>query len=352
MKFKIYNDLQDPFYERFIKFLLKNTSTLFYQSPKFHSLLIEHLDAEINYFIWEEEDILLASIPILIKRSQKHGNVANSLPYYGSNGSFVFNSEIEENIQNKIRKQFIDEFDTFCNLNGIVAYTIVTNPFQQSDSEFFNSKLEFTHKDERIGQVTSIPEFSENIENDLLNVFSDPRPRNIRRARKAGITVEKRWDNDAIKFLFETHKQNIENIGGKAKSENFFKAVPRYFNEDEYCIFIASIDEKPISALLVFYFNETVEYFTPATLHEYRNDQPSALIIFEALINASKLGYKNWNWGGTWHTQKGVYDFKKKWGAIDMRYKYFINVRNKSWMLLDDKKELIEAFPNFYLFPY
>ena len=108
---------------------------------------------------------------------------------------------------------------------------------------------------------------------------------------------------------------------------------------------------EPIAALLVFYFNKTVEYFTPATIHEFRNDQPSALIIHEAMKAAAKDGYKYWNWGGTWESQEGVYDFKKRWGASDHRYEYFIQI-------LDDKvkeipiQDLKVAFPNFYLYPY
>ena len=113
MKFKIYDDLQDPFYERYIKFLLNNSNTLFYQSPKFHSLLIEHLDAEINYFIWEDDDKILAAIPFLIKKSEKFGNVANSLPYYGSNVSFEFikpqfvEKQLTEHIEGKANHRLL-----------------------------------------------------------------------------------------------------------------------------------------------------------------------------------------------------------------------------------------------------
>ena len=62
-------------------------------------------------------------------------------------------------------------------------------------------------------------------------------------------------------------------------------------------------------------------------------------------------GYQNWNWGGTWKTQKGVYDFKKKWGASDKKYFYFTKIINKDIIKLSPDK-LMNNYPNFYTLPF
>ena len=49
-----------------------------------------------------------------------------------------------------------------------------------------------------------------------------------------------------------------------------------------------------------------------------------SLIIFEAMKDAIKRGQRNWNWGGTWLSQKASMTLKK-WG-IDYPYHYFIKV--------------------------
>ena len=60
-------------------------------------------------------------------------------------------------------------------------------------------------------------------------------------------------------------------------------------------------------------------------IHEYNslNNIPfinlSSLLIFEVMLDAVEKNYEYWNCEGTWESQKGVYDFKKKWGANDMR---------------------------------
>ena len=43
---------------------------------------------------------------------------------------------------------------------------------------------------------------------------------------------------------------------------------------------------------------------------------------------------------------KGVYDFKKKWGANDMRYFYYTLLINKEIMTLS-RDQLLELYPNF-----
>ena len=66
---------------------------------------------------------------------------------------------------------------------------------------------------------------------------------------------------------------------------------------NDWSVFTAFHDGCPVAALLLFYFNKTVEYFTPVTVHEYRNFQPMSLIVFEAMRDAINRGMTNWNWG-------------------------------------------------------
>ena len=46
--------------------------------------------------------------------------------------------------------------------------------------------------------------------------------------------------------------------------------------------------------------------------------------------DAVERGYAWWNWGGTWLTQEGVLRFKRKWGARERRYRYFVKLNDRS----------------------
>ena len=76
-----------------------------------------------------------------------------------------------------------------------------------------------------------------------------------------------------------------------------------------------------------------------------------AALLIQSMTEAANLGYKWWNWGGTWPTQTGVYRFKKKWGAEEGRYDYHIHINN-SEIMRASSDELLKAYPNFYTIPF
>ena len=351
MEFKLTKHLDKQFVDRYIDFLEEKGSTLFYQSPVFHRFLKNHLNSDLYYFLWLRKNKIVASFPFMVKRNEKVGGVLNSLPYYGSNGSLVFSHSAKGDEKNKIRNDLKDRLNSFYKDQDIVLSTLISNPLEKEEMEWLRGNWRADFKDYRIGQITELPDYSETFEDDLFDLYDNPRPRNIRRAIKAEINVTKKWDKKALEFLYTVHKNNIERIGGLAKKREFFMQIPDYFDKADYAVFVAEKEGQPIAALLVFYFNKTVEYFTPATIHEFRNDQPSALIIHEAMKAAIIEGFKYWNWGGTWESQAGVYDFKNKWGAKDYRYEYFIQIVDSSVKKIPIEK-LKEAFPNFYLYPF
>ena len=108
---------------------------------------------------------------------------------------------------------------------------------------------------------------------------------------------------------------------------------------------------EPVAALLLFYFNQTVEYFTPAIVKAHRSTQALPLTIFVAMKDAIRAGYRNWNWGGTWLSQDGVYDFKKRWGTNEYPYFYYTRLF-RSDIMRRSKTELLEHYPGFFVLPF
>ena len=193
-------------------------------------------------------------------------------------------------------------------------------------------------------------DYSENIEENLMESFHYKTRNMIRKAQKSDIDII--IDNSAFEFLELTHKENMEAIGGKAKSSYFFEIIKKYFKENiDYNIYVAKKDGVYISAMLVFYYNKVVEYFTPVVKVEYRSFQPLSLLIFQAMIDNANKKFKWWNWGGTWLSQDGVYRFKNRFGAVDKEYKYFIKVNNQD-IYDSTKEELLKEYENFYTIPF
>jgi len=67
--------------------------------------------------------------------------------------------------------------------------------------------------------------------------------------------------------------------------------------------------------------------------------------------DAANKRCKNWNWGGTWLSQTGVYDFKKKWGTSDYPYYYYTKLFNER-VRFSSKGALLKDYPGFFVLPF
>ncbi len=328
--------------QELVQYALRNSASLIYGTPRYLTLISKHLAAYAGWLIAKQNKEIVGLLPF-IKKDGPLGPVFNSLAYYGSNGGVI---QHETNEEAKIA--LIKEFYEMAKKAKSVSATIITNPLL-NDFDFYHKHTHYDLLDERIGQITHFPSISK--PEDLLHSFQDPRPRNIRRALREGIVVERRQDHDALYFLYSTHVANIESIGGIPKKLEFFQLLKETMNEAEWTIYVGKTKEEPIAALLLLYFNRTVEYFTPVIREAHRNKQALSLIIYQAMLDAITEGYENWNWGGTWLTQTGVYDFKKRWGTTDYPYYYYIKLFNNI-VKTQTKEALLEAYPGFYVLPF
>lgn len=328
-------------------FLLKGSETLLYASNKYRKLLKEFLNEDDIYFVaLDENDEIKGVLPSFIKKNAEFGNLLNSVPFYGSNGAVI---EFENN--DIVRMSLVNKFYEFAKNNNCVSSTLISSPLNPTE-EFYEKVTDYTFKDSRIGQLTRLPENTKDVDAEVMQLIDSKMRNLVRKAQKLEIKVSDEQRESHFDFLIETHKENLAAIGGIAKPERFFKLIPKYFvYGTDYKIYIAKKEGQLIAALLVFYFNKTVEYYTPVIKAEFRNEQPLSLLIFEAMKNAVKKGYNWWNWGGTWASQGGVYHFKSQWGTKDKMYYYYTKIFDKA--ILDKTKEqLLKEYPFFFVAPF
>lgn len=331
-------------YQTFTK---RNEHFLWYSSLTYKSFFETYLRQQSKYILVGQGQAIIGCLPLFFSSNLQFGTVINSLPYFGSNGAFLLDKGLAIDQAKEVAHILLNELHQIIDQENIAAITLVTSPFDDFSNEFLKEEFSADYKDFRHGQLTPLPVDKE----ALMDVFQNPRPRNIRKAIKSGVKVRRATGKNDFDFMAQTHQQNMQKIGGKFKDNRFFDLVHNGDAGKTFKLFVAELDGKPVSALLLFYFNYTVEYFTPCTLDDYRNLQPSSLLIYEAMKDAIEGGFRYWNWGGTWASQTGVYDFKKKWGAINKEYHYHTRLLNKELLSLTSY-EINQAYPNFYTLPY
>jgi hypothetical protein len=301
---------------------------LIYYSPAFRRYLLAVAGGECRSLLAFEGDRLTGVMPLLAM-SGPYGTVLNSLPFFGSNGGILSTTSAAE-------AALLAEYDRVA--AGVAVATWISHPFM--DTVIPAHQL----TDERIAQWTTLAD------GDLPGGIESSARRNVQKARAEGVTV--REAPEALPFLESTHRENMAAIGGKAKPASFFSSLSSAMTAGrDWRLHLAERNGESLAALLTFEAARTVEYVMPAVIESARTLQPTAAIIATAMADAAARGFTRWNWGGTWLTQEGVYRFKKKWGADERRYRYYITL-NDTNLRRRTAAELSAAYPWYFTLPY
>jgi hypothetical protein len=351
MKFRL-KELNKDIEKDWSTFVDNCDESMIYFTISYKRVIENFLNMDSNYqLVVDDSGLNVAVFPLFIKRTE-WGSVANSLPFYGSNGGLLFGDDISVSEKEEV----IRLCDSYLESLNLKSSTIVTSPYSKNN-ELFVEKFKYSLTDYRIGQITYFPEVDPENEDDIESAFFQIfhyKTRNmVRKALKNNFSIQIDNSIESFKKLHEVHVENMEAIGGLSKPFSFFKSVfDNLTPREDFDIYVAkNKEENFVSGLLILKHNKTIEYFTPVTKVEYRNQQPLSAIIFQVMIDAFKDGYKNWNWGGTWGTQEGVYRFKNRFGAKDVEYKYLINVFDEE-IYNKSKEFLLTNFQYFFTVPF
>jgi hypothetical protein len=309
---------------------------LIYTSPRFIRFLEQTLDRRATWLLAHRGDELVGAAPYF-EVSSPVGSVMSSLPFFGSNGFPVGSSPAAvEALLGQLRGRANS-------IPDLISWVVIGNPFVEVSTRA--ERLLGPPADTRIGQ------FSDLTRENLESGFDSSRRRNIQKATALGPDISVEMGAKALKFLVDSHAEGMREIGGRAKPPVVFENLVDCLASSEVRLATARFDGTRVAALLTLRFGQTVEYFTPTVLKEYRDTQVLSLLIYQEMLAAQEDGFSVWNWGGTWHSQQGVYEFKKRWGAEELTYSYFIHEGPNSAAAPKDFQSIHHHFPYCYVRP-
>jgi lipid II:glycine glycyltransferase (peptidoglycan interpeptide bridge formation enzyme) len=152
----------------------------------------------------------------------------------------------------------------------------------------------------------------------------------------------------------QIHQQNIGGKKGVFKTGAFFKHVFQMARTGSQTEIWAMKDGSRIaSAMVLIKFNNIVEYHTTGIRDEYRSLAPMNRLIIDCMAEAGMRGFNEWNFGGTWKTQEGVYLFKRSFGAEDRPYYYdTCFFRDLDLVRKKTQEEIQKAYPLCFVIPF
>lgn len=340
-------ELLGPDHEvKYREFLLRDPRSLIYACIEYRDFLSHAVGGEPTYLIaFDGGGQIAGTLAYFRLEAPGVGTVINSLPWYGSHGGCVASGACA----NEARRALLDHYRRATEEEDVLSATLVLTPDEEAFVGDYRRILSPCVEDRRIGQLSELPAQSENMELRILQ-----KTRNlVRKSLKQNFVLQVRDDDEAWRFLYETHVENMQAIGGIPKPWAHFVAMRAALPEKFRKLLVAVLAGVPVAALLLLYFNRTVEYVTPVIKHEFRNRQPLSFLIWHGMLDAIRAGYARWNWGGTWITQTSLHHFKAGWGAIDRPYTYLVTSSSTGRSILAaNRSRLGELFPFYYTYPY
>ncbi len=164
-------------------------------------------------------------------------------------------------------------------------------------------------------------------EEELLSEMKHNTRYAIRAAERRGVTVrcyetreeKKKHFEDFWKLFKETNKRHNLDVYGK----RYYESVASLEGECQSELFVAYLEEKPISAALVLYYQKTVTYLFAASARGFGKYNAPSLLLWEIMKKAQKKGKDTLDLWGTSETKEewvGLTAFKKGFGGKPIKF--------------------------------
>ncbi len=328
----------------------RSSDSMIYHRPEYISTIRAISQPCTLHLIGARRNGKLVASMALLEKAAAGITIINSLPYFGSHGDIIIADGEDRQEISRTVAHFLRQDSVF---QAASAINIVAHPLRSS-IETVAADLSLAAWDERIGQISRLPDEREaDAALAMLLAGCHQKTRNlVRKGLRQGFTINASDSAEDWNAMIRHHRAGMERIGGRAKTTAEFDAIRANIPHDRMRqLFVARKNGKFAGALLNLYHKDWVEYFTPVAVEEFRSDQVLSALIAHAMVSACGAGLRYWNWGGTWTSQAGVYHFKKGWGAIDHRYRYYGIARDER-ITTAEPSELMQVFPFFYAKPF
>lgn len=356
------------------EFLSTVSTSLFHHTLAYRELLATTTECEPLYVIAKSDGDIVGALPLFIETNETFGNVLNSSPFFGSPGGFLVDESLDVPAQESVRNTLITALEQTMAEHDCVAATLITSQIDKENTEdshpVYEKHLPYEYRDTRTAQIIDLQEIPRGTTRDetppnktpqskgdadtigeyLFKQYEKRCRRAVRKPYKRGLEIETSTDFEP---LFRMHKDGMESKGGRIKPLSFFEAIPQTVPAEQYDLSYALKNGEIIAGLLLFYDGSTVEYFTPAYDFEYRDDQATSMLIFEAMKDAVSNGFRYWNFGGTLSSQESLHRFKRGWGADDYPYHYYtVPGEGIDTLLAATPSDVADAYDQSYAIPF
>ena len=151
--------------------------------------------------------------------------------------------------------------------------------------------------------------------------FSESFRRDLKIARKAGVTVRGSTTLDDLMTYYSLYDDSLKRWGNAATSrhsKSLFVALAR-MPADAFRVWLGEVDGVAVAGVVMFYKGDTAYYWHGAFHSDYSRIMPSKAVLDAAVTDAAQRGYQRVDMlssGG----HKGVIQLKESMGAMPQKF--------------------------------
>ena len=158
---------------------------------------------------------------------------------------------------------------------------------------------------------------------DEENLKAIPRKQRavVRKAMEGALSVSSEAHAER---LYPVYARSVHNLGTPVFSRRYFRLLCEVF-KDSCDVVVVSDGDVPVSAVLNFYFRDTVLPYYGGGTQAARRNGANDLMYWEVMRRAAARGFRRFDFGRS-KAGSGAFAFKKNWGFEPhwLEYEYFL----------------------------
>jgi CelD/BcsL family acetyltransferase involved in cellulose biosynthesis len=142
--------------------------------------------------------------------------------------------------------------------------------------------------------------------------------RGVSKARREGLTFERRTDADALDAFYRLHLLTRKHQGVPTQPKRFIDGLGQLFERGHGFVALIGDDGRPIAAAVFLQLRDHLIYKYGASDRSALARRPNNLLFAEVIRWACESGLRELDFGRTDLDQEGLKQFKRGWGAEEL----------------------------------
>ena len=268
----------------------------------------KHIHGEVVVLKDDSTGAIQAGLPVYTVDSWLTGKRLISIPFATICDPLVFSWDQLNQITDYVKEKANKEKASFIEIRTLLSATMQEAKDFSSDSSYKHHFIKLDRKPE---------DLKKNFDRSCIKQRLD-------RSLKSGITLTAAHDEAAIDKFYSLHLETRKRLSLPPQPHFFIKNLIQFLQPLNLCqLLFAEKDGETLAGMLLFKYKNRVSAEYAVSNKNFQNISPNHFLFWHGINIAYNEKYEIFDFGQTDPANKGLMDFKKRWGSEIMDIPYF-----------------------------